>query len=104
LNWGEFSLFRGYVFVRFSLHARLSVVSRPGGIRLLGDCESDAASAEEIDRIRDGLASGCLLRPHPHVSVGIPVRVRSGVFEGVEGKTVFGAGCTAGQSFAVARA
>ena len=78
-------LFTGYVFVRFSPHAKLSVVSTPGVIRLLGDHESDMVSAEEIDRIRDGLASGCLLRPHPHVSVGTPVRVRSGVFEGVEG-------------------
>ena len=53
--------------------------------RLLGDYENDAVSAEEIDKIRNGLASGCLLRPHPNVSVGTPVRVRSGVFEGVEG-------------------
>jgi hypothetical protein len=54
-------------------------------IRLLGEHENDAVSGEEIDRVRDGLASGCLLRPHPHVSIGTPVRVRSGVFEGVEG-------------------
>jgi transcription antitermination factor NusG len=81
----ERPLFMGYVFVRFSPHARLSVVSTPGVIRLLGDHECDLVSAEEIDRIRDGLASGCLLRPHPHVSVGTPVRVRWGAFEGVEG-------------------
>ena len=78
-------LFAGYVFVRFSPHAKLSVVSTPGVIRLLGGHESDTVSAEEIDIIRDGLASGCLLRPHPHVFVGTAVRVRSGVFEGVEG-------------------
>lgn len=81
----ERPLFTGYVFVRFSPQARLSVVSTPGVIRLLGDHESDTVSAEEIDRIRNGLASGCLLRPHPHVSVGTAVRVRSGAFEGVEG-------------------
>ena len=81
----ERPLFTGYVFVRFSPHAKLSVVSTPGVIRLLGDHESDTVSAEEIDRIRNGLASGCLLRPHPNVFLGTPVRVRSGVFEGVEG-------------------
>lgn len=81
----ERPLFTGYVFVRFSHEARLTVVSTPGVIRLLGDHESDMVSAEEIERIRNGLASGCLLRPHPHVSLGTPVRVRSGVFEGVEG-------------------
>jgi len=81
----ERPLFTGYVFVRFSPHAKLSVVSTPGVIRLLGDHECETVSAEEIDTIRNGLASGCLLRPHPHVSVGTPVRVLSGVFEGVEG-------------------
>jgi len=81
----ERPLFTGYVFVRFSPHTRFSVVSTPGVIRLLGEHENDAVSGEEIDRVRDGLASGCLLRPHTHVSIGTPVRVRSGVFEGVEG-------------------
>ncbi len=81
----ERPLFTGYVFARFSPLARLCVVSTPGVIRLLGDTESDAVSTEEIDKIRNGLASGCLLRPHSHVSVGTPVRVRSGVFEGAEG-------------------
>jgi transcription antitermination factor NusG len=81
----ERPLFTGYVFARFSPHARLSVISTPGVIRLLGDYESDTVSAEEIERIRNGLANNCHLRPHPHVSVGTSVRVRSGVFEGVEG-------------------
>ena len=78
-------LFAGYVFVRFSPHAKLSVVSTPGVIRLLGDYECDTVNAEEIDRIRNGLASGCLLRPHRNVSLGAPVRVRRGAFQGVEG-------------------
>jgi transcription antitermination factor NusG len=78
-------LFAGYVFIRFSPHARLCVVSTPGVIRLLGDLECDTVNAEEIERIRNGLASGCLLRPHPNVSLGMPVRVRSGAFAGVEG-------------------
>jgi transcription antitermination factor NusG len=81
----ERPLFTAYVFVRFSPQARLPVVSTPGVIRLLGDSESDTVSAEEIEKIRSGLASGCLLRPRANVSVGTPVRVRSGVFEGVEG-------------------
>ena len=78
-------LFAGYVFIRFSPHAKLAVVSTPGVIRLLGDHESDTVSAEEIDRIRNGLASGCLLRPHANVTLGTAVRVRSGPFMGVEG-------------------
>jgi transcription antitermination factor NusG len=81
----ERPLFTGYVFVRFSPQTSRSAISIPGVIRLLGDHESDMVSSEEIDRIRNGLANGCLLRPHPNVKVGTPVRVRSGVFEGVEG-------------------
>jgi len=81
----ERPLFTGYVFVRFPSEARLSVISTPGILRLLGDAEHETVSAIEISRIREGLASGCLLRPHPHVDIGSPVRVLRGVFEGAEG-------------------
>lgn len=81
----ERPLFVGYVFVRYSSQSRLSVVSTPGVVRLLGDSTNDTVSADEIERIRQGLASGCLLRPHFDLPVGTPVRVRSGVFAGTEG-------------------
>lgn len=57
----------------------------PGVIRLLGNSQSDTVSKEEIDRIREGLLKGYVLRPHPSVPVGTAVRVRSGVFEGAKG-------------------
>lgn len=78
-------LFVGYVFVRFSPQIRTSVLSTPGVVRLLGDSCNDTVSADEIEKIRDGLASGCLLRPHFDVPIGTPVRVRRGAFEGTEG-------------------
>ena len=81
----ERPLFTGYVFARFSPQARLSVVGTPGVLRLLGSGERDMVSAAEINRIREGLASGSLLRPHHGLSLGTRVRVRSGVFQGVEG-------------------
>jgi transcription antitermination factor NusG len=81
----ERPLFTGYVFVRFARDARISVVSAPGVLRLLGSGIGETVSAEEIERIRAGLATGCILRPHPAVSVGEAVRVHRGVFEGVEG-------------------
>lgn len=81
----ERPLFVGYVFVRSSPQSRLSVISTPGVIRLLGDSTSATVSYQEIDRIRDGLASSCLLRPYFELPVGTPVRVRRGVFEGAEG-------------------
>jgi len=81
----ERPLFSGYVFARFSLQTRISVISIPGVLRLLGNEERDMVSCEELDKIRDGLANGLLLRPHPYVTVGTRVRVRDGVFTGVEG-------------------
>jgi transcription termination/antitermination protein NusG len=81
----ERPLFAGYVFVRFPLQNRISVISVPGVIRLLGNGHAETVSVEEMERIRNGLASGYLLRPHPFLKIGTSVRVRSGIFEGVEG-------------------
>ncbi len=81
----ERPLFSGYVFVRFPPQSRISVISTPGVLRLLGNEERDLVSDEELAKIRDGLATGLLLRPHPSVSVGTRVRVRGGVFTGAVG-------------------
>lgn len=81
----ERPLFAGYVFVRFATAARLSVISTPSVLRLLGDKARDTVAAFEIERIREGLATGCLLRPHPGVQLGSPVRVLRGVFAGANG-------------------
>lgn len=81
----ERPLFSGYVFVRFSHQFRLHVISTPGVLRVLGEGESEMVSGSELDRIRDGLATGLLLRPHPTVTVGTRVRVREGIFMGTVG-------------------
>lgn len=81
----ERPLFSGYVFARFLPCSRVVVVSVPGVVRSLGDEEGNLVSCAELDKIREGLASGLQLRPHPNVGMGTRVRVRSGVFEGVEG-------------------
>jgi transcription antitermination factor NusG len=73
------------VFVRYLPQARISVISTPGVIRLLDVHDCDAVCTREIDRIRESMAGGYVLRPHPYVSVGTRVRVRNGVFDGVEG-------------------
>jgi len=52
---------------------------------LLGDEERDMVSDEDLGKIRDGLAKGLPLRPHLGIAVGTKVRVRDGVFAGVEG-------------------
>ena len=81
----ERPLFLGYVFIRFSPQQRVSVISTPGAIRLLGDSDTQRVSSVELHRIRESLASGYSLLPHPNIPVGTEVRIRSGAFEGVIG-------------------
>jgi transcription antitermination factor NusG len=81
----ERPLFSGYVFARFAPQSRISVISTPGVLQLLGDEERDMVCDEELAKIRQGLATGLPLRPHSSIAVGTRVRVRAGVFEGVEG-------------------
>ena len=73
------------MFVRFNATDRISVISTPGVLRLLGDQSWDMVRDEELVQIRTGLANGLPLRPYGGLSVGTKVRVRNGVFAGVEG-------------------
>lgn len=81
----ERPLFSGYVFARFDPQYRVSVISTPGVLQMLGDDERTMVEDEELAKIRHGLASGLPLRPHPAISVGTRVQVRGGAFAGVEG-------------------
>jgi len=78
-------LFPGYVFTRYSPESRIVVISTPGVVRSLGDDDRCLVSHAELERIREGLDTGCSLRPQSSVPIGTFVRIRSGVFEGVEG-------------------
>jgi transcription antitermination factor NusG len=81
----ERPLFPGYLFARFLAQSRITVVSTPGVAHLLGDDPGHLISDAELDRIREGLNSGLLLRPHSHLAVGTRVRVCKGIFAGAEG-------------------
>ena len=81
----ERPLFSGYVFTRFEPQYRIPVLSTPGVLRLLGDQQWNLVEDEELAKIRIGLEKGLSIRPHPTVSVGTKVRIREGVFVGVEG-------------------
>jgi len=81
----ERPLFTGYVFVRYSSPTKLAVISTPGVIRTLGDGPANTVSSEEVAKIREGLAEGYILRPHPFLSAGTRVRIREGIFVGSEG-------------------
>jgi len=81
----ERPLFPGYVFVRFSRETRLPVISTPGVLKVLGNRGAAIVDRSEVDRIRNGLANGYMLRPHTGISTGTRVRVCRGMFEGMEG-------------------
>lgn len=81
----ERPLFPGYIFARFHSESRIVVISTPGVVRSLGDDSGSLVTCAELDKIRSGLGSGLLIRPHPSVAVGTRVQVRNGIFEGVEG-------------------
>ena len=52
---------------------------------MLGTDGNRTVDGAEIDRIQKALESGHILRPQPCVPVGTRVRIRGGLFEGVEG-------------------
>jgi transcription antitermination factor NusG len=54
-------------------------------LRLLGDGQRETVSAAEVDRIREGLENGCVIRPHVGIAEGTRVRVGRGIFKGTEG-------------------
>jgi transcription antitermination factor NusG len=82
----QLPLFPGYVFVRLALRDRLSVVQIPGVARLVGFGGAPTALPEqEIDALRAGLASGGRAEPHPFLTVGRRVRVKTGSMAGLEG-------------------
>ena len=85
----DLPLFPGYVFTRLPVQDRLKVISAPGVIRML--CYRGtpvAVSDAEIDAIRRCVGSGAKLEPHAYIALGDRVRVREGIFEGLNGIVV----------------
>ena len=82
----DLPLFAGYVFTRLAVEDRLKVISVPGVIRMLSYRGMPApVSDTEIDGIRMWIGRGAKFEPHRYVAVGDRVRVREGMFEGLEG-------------------
>ena len=79
-------LFPGYVFVRMSLEHRLRVLQLPGAVRLVTFNGQPASLPEaEIESLQHHLSCSGNVEPHPYLSVGRRVRVRSGPLKGLEG-------------------
>ncbi len=82
----ELALFPGYVFVRLALEDRLRVLQLPSAVRLVSFNGQPAPLPEaEIEALRQRLASGTRIEPHPYLCVGRRVRVCAGPMQGLEG-------------------
>jgi transcription elongation factor/antiterminator RfaH len=78
-------LFSSYVFVRIGRGERLPVFSVPGVISIVGGGrESLSVDDAYIHFLREGLRQG-KIEPHPYLTSGTRVRIRSGVMAGMEG-------------------
>jgi transcription antitermination factor NusG len=90
----QLPLFPGYVFVRIALCDRLPVLQVPGVARLVGfDGAPAALPEEEIDGLKEGLVGGVRAKPHPFLTTGRRVRIRSGPLEGRQGILLRRKGC-----------
>lgn len=79
-------LFPSYVFVRLLLRDRLRVLTVPSVVRLVGFGDLPMALPEsELDLLRNGLNPELRAQPHPYLTAGRRVRIRSGPLVGMEG-------------------
>jgi transcription antitermination factor NusG len=82
----ELPLFPGYVFVRMAMRNRLQVQTVPGVARLVGfDGAPAALPDEEIEALRASLCGDVRAEPHPYLTAGRRVRMKTGPLAGMEG-------------------
>jgi transcription antitermination factor NusG len=85
----DLPLFPGYLFVRICQSERVRVLQVPGVLSIVGGTGGHPASMPEAEI--NTLRSGLPLRnaePHPLLTVGQRVRIRSGALAGMEGLMV----------------
>jgi transcription antitermination factor NusG len=85
----ELPLFPGYLFIHISRNQRGRVLAVPGAVALVGGTGGQPAPLPDttIEALRTGLASRPA-QPHPLMTAGQRVRIRSGALAGFEGVVV----------------
>jgi transcription antitermination factor NusG len=79
-------LFPGYIFCRFNPNDRLTVMTAPGVVDVVGFGKQPERIPEaEMDRVRKMVESGLLVTPYPYVQVGQRVLIERGPLSGLEG-------------------
>jgi transcription antitermination factor NusG len=85
----ELPLFPGYLFIHIRRNERVRVLGVPGALAVVGGTGGEPASLP--DSTIEALRSGLELRPaqpHPLMTAGQRVRIRSGALAGFEGIVV----------------
>jgi len=81
----DLPLFPGYVFVRINASRRVGVLEVPGVVSMIGAGSRPAPLPDfEVDALRAGL-DPMKAEPHPLVTAGRRVRIKTGALTGVEG-------------------
>jgi transcription antitermination factor NusG len=81
----DLPLFPGYVFVQIDPRRRVGVLEVPGVVSMIGTPTRPVALPDfEIEALRRGL-DPMRAEPHPLLTAGQPVRIKSGTLSGVEG-------------------
>ncbi len=82
----DLPLFPGYVFVRVAIINQLQVLQVPSVVHLVGFGGYPLALPDdEMATLRTGLAQQLRAEPHPFLTAGRRVRIRSGPLAGLEG-------------------
>ncbi len=82
----QLPLFAGYVFVRVPLHERLRALQIPSVARFVGFGGMPVPIPDhEMEALRSGLTSTLRIQPHPYLTVGRRVRIKSGPLAGLNG-------------------
>lgn len=82
----QLPLFSGYVFVRIALEEKLRVLQIPSVVRLVGfNGIPTPLNDDEMEAMQNGLNSELRTEPHPFLTVGCRVRLKSGPFAGLQG-------------------
>jgi transcription antitermination factor NusG len=85
----DLPLFPGYIFVSIRRFERVRVLEVPGVLAIVGGTGREPAPLPEVEI--NALRTGLHLRqvePHPFLTVGERVRIRSGALAGMEGVVV----------------
>jgi transcription antitermination factor NusG len=82
----DLPLFPGYLFIRIAPQDRLKVLSVPGVVHIVSFFGRPTPLPDaEIETLRERLRMCAGVEPHPYLTVGARVRVRSGPLAGLEG-------------------